>query len=484
MRRRSAPLAIIALLGMRASAATVEGAVFDAESQNALARTKVTLAPLPGNSAPSRSMLANDRGAYAFPDVPPGWYLLRATRTGYELAEYGQQRAGQPGVPFEVRDAPGTAEARQMVMWHQAAIAGSVVDDNGIGIPDWPVSIYSARQPIRRVAETRTDDRGNFRAGELEKGAYLVRSGGGGLEDASTVLPSYYRFGVAVAAAEPVRVRLTETQSGVVIHAVEGQLFELTGNVTGPENRPLRLTLITDTGRRLIANAPGSFTAEGVPPGRVALLVEGVGCAGYRESLVDRNQFLPVQCAPLAPPVVSGVGNETLIARRNDLDGAGPEVFVSPTEPLPPGPWELTVRPALSHYVTAIRESSDASPPALPREGWFAASVGNSPHFEITWSDKPARISGAIHSNGESVAGVPVWLELLNPGAPETALQQWAARADEQGAYAFAGLPPGAYRIASGYEVDFEEPEIRNRAVTLSLEEGAALTQPLVLMPR
>ena len=47
----------------------------------------------------------------------------------------------------------------------------------------------------------------------------------------STLVPSYYKYGTAVTGAEPVRVRLGETQTLVVVHTVEGQLFELSGDV-------------------------------------------------------------------------------------------------------------------------------------------------------------------------------------------------------------------------------------------------------------
>lgn len=476
-----AALAIaICLLAQSVRAATVGGAVFDEETQNPLARTRVTLTPLPGTAAPVLSQLANERGQYSFANVPPGWYLIRSYRIGYAVGEYSQSRPGLPGAPFQVSDAP--SESCQIVMRRQAAITGTIVDDNSIGIAGWPVNVYTARQPIRRIAQGTADDRGNFRIGELEPGSYIVRSGGGGLEDASTLVPSYYRYGTTVLAADPVRVRLGETQAFIVIHTVEGRLFELTGELTAPDNKNVKLTLITDTGRRIVATAGGPFTATGVPPGLAGLLAEGPGCAGYRQIMVDRNMFSRVDCAPLSPPETTGDTDYPLIARRLDLDGPGPEGSLSPGQTLTPGPLEFTVRPGPSHYLVSIRNDGDKSPPPTAIDGWFALDIGNSPRLSITLSAKPASVSGLVTSASQPVIGAPVFLQLVNPEAPELALQSWTVRADPQGNFTFTGLAPGSYRLMSSYDVDFEDPLARSQAVALTLHEGDAITQPLEMI--
>ena len=472
-----------------AMAATVQGVVIDEESKSPLARTRVTLAPLPGNPAPAVSVLANERGVYAFSDVQPGWYLIRAMRTGYATAEYGQARPGRPGMPFEVTgDAPAneTAESRQIVMRHQATITGTILDDNSIGIAGWPVSLYNARAPLRRVAQGTTDDRGNFRIGELDPGAYIVRSGGGGLEDASTLVPTYYKYGTAVATAEPVRVRLGETQGFVVIHTVEGQLFELTGDVAVPadfpRNRPIHLTLITDTGLRPIASVAGPFTAVGVPPGPVELLAEGEACAGYQKLAGDRNMFARVDCLPLTPSAVIGAAETALVARRADLAGPGPEHTLTAGDSLAPGHWEFTMRPDASHYLVGIGNDGDNSPPRAAIDGWFGVDIGNAPRLRVTLSDKPASISGAVTSGGKPVIGAPVYLERLNPDAPEMPLQSWSGRADAQGNFVFQSLASGSYRLMSGFDIDEEDLATLNKAIVVILREGDSINQPLELL--
>ncbi|HVW08135.1 MAG TPA: carboxypeptidase regulatory-like domain-containing protein, partial [Bryobacteraceae bacterium] len=197
------PLAALLALAAALSAATVQGVIFDEETTNPIARSQVTLVPLPGTKAGSVTVLADEHGRYTFSSVAPGWYIVRVSRIGFETGEFGQLRPGLPGKPFEVKDDSPDSELRQILMRRQAAISGSVVDDNSIGIPDWVVSVYTARPPIKRIAEAKTNDRGEFRVGELERGTYIVRAGGGELEDDSTLVPAYYKYGTTLAGAEP-----------------------------------------------------------------------------------------------------------------------------------------------------------------------------------------------------------------------------------------------------------------------------------------
>jgi hypothetical protein len=463
------------LVAHSAVAATVQGFIFDDETQNPLARTHVTLMPLPGSKAAPVSLLANDKGLYAFSGVQPGWYVIRASRTGYETTEWGQLRPGLPGAPLQIRDGnPGDdSNLHQIVMHRQAAIVGSVVDDNQIGIPAWPVEVYTARRPIRRVTQTITDDRGNFRAGELEPGTYIVRSGAGALDETTTLVSSYYKYGTAVSDAEPIRLHVAETQSYAVVHTTEGSLFELTGELIAPDRLPVRLTLITDTGRRVIASGAGPFTAARIPPGTVELVAEGAGCGNYQTLTVDRNMFASITCLPLAAPVVSGAGSFALRARRLDLDGPGVE-----SQTLSPGRWEFTLTPDSRHYLVSIQNDGEtARPPML--DGWFEVNIGNAPRLRVNLSDKPASITGTVTLDGKPVIGAPVFLQLINPDLPEQALQSWEIRADAIGHFEIFSLGPGSYRLMSSYEMTFDDPRARSAAVNLTLSEGESATQTI-----
>jgi hypothetical protein len=229
---RLIPLLLVACAGLalRGQAAVIQGVVLDEESGNSLARAAVSLIPLPGSQGGAISVRSGEHGAFAMNNVSPGWYVLRSTRRGFVPAEVGQLRAGRPGMPFEI-----TPDAKssffQVRMKRLGAVTGTVVDENNVGIPDWPVHIYTARKPVHRISETKTDDRGNFRIGELEAGSYLVRSGAGTLEDDTSLLPTYYKYGTAVETAEAIRVRVAETQPDIVIRPEKGHMIELSGSL-------------------------------------------------------------------------------------------------------------------------------------------------------------------------------------------------------------------------------------------------------------
>jgi hypothetical protein len=469
------------LLAACLNAATVQGVVFDEETANPIARSQVSLLPLPGTQTKSVTVLADDHGRYLFSAVPPGWYIIRVSRIGFETGEFGQLRPGLPGKPFQVKDDPDENELRQILMRRQAAISGSVVDDNSIGIPDWMVSVYTARRPLRRVAEAKTNDRGDFRIGELERGTYIVRAGGGELEDQSTLVPAYYKYGTALSGAEPIFIRLGETATFTVVHAVAGQLFEVSGQVVAPDNRPVGISLISDSGRRGIAAKAGPFLVENIPPGTLGILAEGAGCGSYQKLLVDRNAYARVECNPLTPPVVTGAGAYPVYARRADLDGPGEE-FALHGQTLSPGPWEFTVRPSPDQYLVSIRNQGDATPAPLGQDGWFPVEIGLAPHIEVNLSNQPASISGNVTASSMPVTGAPVFLELFNPGTPELVLRSWRIRADAEGHYVFNSLPPGGYRLMSSYELDYDEPVAREKSATLTLVEGEAAAQPLELL--
>ena len=75
-----------------ACAAVIQGVVLDEESGNPLARTVVSLIPLPGTQAGVVSLRAGERGAFAVTDVRPGWYVLRCCWKGCQQPRQQQAR--------------------------------------------------------------------------------------------------------------------------------------------------------------------------------------------------------------------------------------------------------------------------------------------------------------------------------------------------------------------------------------------------------
>jgi hypothetical protein len=395
-------LLAIYLLALAAHGASIEGVVLDEESGNPLARTIVNLMPLPGvqtnAGAGTISVRADERGAFSLTNVRPGWYILRCTRRGFVPAEAGQLRPGRPGMPFEI--APDAQSSFfQIRMRRLGAVTGSVVDENNVGIPDWPVLIYTARKPVKRIAQVKTDDRGNFRFGELDAGSYVVRSGPDTLDDGTFLSGTFYKFGTALETAEAIPVRIGETQPDVLIRPTKGRPITLSGVFSS--QTAATLTLITDIGRVALASSSGNPApfSVAVEPGLVEFLAEGARCGGYARLFADREmQGIRIACSPLEAPVVSWVMDGprqqfALMMRRVDLDGTGPERSLQ-RGPIAPGHWEMQAQCGNDYYVKSITASG--RPAESSNDGWFEVDIGTSAQIAVTLSNRPASVSGLV----------------------------------------------------------------------------------------
>ncbi len=474
-------LLLLFLLAVCLRAAVVEGVVLDDETGNPLARTLVTLTALPGTNADDTHVRTGARGSFVILSVRPGWYVLRATRRGYVPAEAGQSRPGRPGHAFLVADdrTGGFIEVR---MSRLAAITGTVLDENNLGIPHWTVHLYSAGKPMRHIGQVDTDDRGDYRFGELDAGNYVLRGGPGHFEDATEILATYTRQAVELKDAYPVSVRVGETQKKVVIYPVKGKLFTLGGIFYAPP-RPgfATFTFVTDTGRRQIASGSGDipFRIPAVQPGPIELIVKGqdatgAPCGSYQQLPIDRDlTALSVACNPIFPgsiPVNGATLKSPLIVRRVDLDGAQEAHALKRDELLEPGHWELAV-PRGDYYVVAVRNNGRPVPPSGE---WYPFEATNRLSVGVMLSTRAAKITGVVSSQGQPVGGAPIFLTQSATG------QIWNARSDPQGNYSIGGLGPGNYIIISGFDLDniFDS----RKADSVTTTEGDTTTHPLDLV--
>jgi hypothetical protein len=470
-------------LALTAHAAVVEGVILDEESGNPLARTQVSLIPLPGTLADPTPVRTGPRGSFVILSVLPGWYVLRATRRGYAPTESGQFRPGRPGRAFEVAD-DRASEFREIKMSRLPAITGTVLDENGIGMPRRTVHIYSANKPIRHIGQTDTDDRGNYRIGELDPGSYLLRTAEGHLEDDTPVLATYSRSSVDLGNAVPVTVRYGETAPNINIRPVKGRLLTLSGMFFPLEPGFATLLMITDTGRREVTTSKEAmpFTVTGVQPGTIEFLVKGEDgfgheCGSYSLVIADKDvTALRFACNPLRRTTISVSGpklKSPVQVRRVDLDGALDPHPLGPDENLAPGHWEISV-PRGDYYVQSVR--SLGYPPGSHIGAWWGFDTGsNEARIGIQLSSNAASISGVVSTGGSPVAGAPVFLTQQGSG------ESWNARSDPQGRYTIDGLAPDTYSIISGFDLDLVVGR-RSKIETVSTSEGNITVHNLELV--
>jgi hypothetical protein len=468
-------------LGLTAHAAVVEGVILDEESGNPLARTQVSLIPLPGTMADPTPVRTAARGSFVILNVIPGWYVLRATRRGYAPTESGQLHPGRPGRAFEVADDRASA-FHEIKMSRLPAVTGTVLDENGIGMPRRIVHIYSSGKPIRHIGQTETDDRGNYRIGELEPGSYLLRTAEGHLENETPVLATYTRSAVELGNAVPVTVHYGETAHDINIRPIKGRLLTLGGLFYPLEPGAATLLMITDTGRREVTSSDKArpFSVTAVQPGSVEFLVKGADgfgseCGSYAIVVADKDMpALTYSCNPLGHTIfsISGAALEAPIqVRRVDLDGAFDPHPLARDETLAPGHWEINI-PRGNYYVESVRSSGS---PAAHLGSWWAFDTGNNARIAISLNTRTSTISGVVSGNGDPVAGAPVYVTQQDSG------EFWNVRSDPQGNYQVPNLAPGTYTVVSGFDIDLITPRPQKR-YTVSLPQGSAAVQNLELV--
>jgi hypothetical protein len=132
-------------------------------------------------------------GAFAFADVPPGEYQLTVTVDRYVPYEHGQRIAGGKGTSLTIH-AGERIEDLSLPLTKKGAIAGTVVDQNGIALPNVSIRVSTQTQRPGQTPQfsavgvmkwrgdvgelepftSTTDDQGRYRMENLDPGEYFV----------------------------------------------------------------------------------------------------------------------------------------------------------------------------------------------------------------------------------------------------------------------------------------------------------------------
>jgi len=488
------------LLCCAAHAAIIRGVVLDRSTGRPLARSLVNLRPVEGTGGKPQSVRANRFGQFTF-TVSAGMYLLRASRNGFAPFQYGQKEWKSAGRPMSVeQDGSLYLDIR---LRRYAAISGTLLDENEIGIPDQKVIAYPATQPLRIAASATTDDRGIYRIHGLEPGTYYVRAAAKQLEDGSGLVPTFHKETMAVDQSMTVDVDLDQQADDIDIRPFPGKLFRVSGRViVAPPAPPITVSLISDVGRVQTKTAL-VFDFEQVAPGNYQLIAEGDDPMGrgkfaaYREFPVDNDMELQVPLNPWRETEFRmqdekgnrlDPANAKITARRKDLDGGGHSdvlKLVNDRAALGPGRWEMSVVPPGGYYAVQLGGSSGVPESQSGRaDGWNEVYLRDSGAIWIKLSSHPASIHGLVNASGHDPSpGAPVYLEAFDKDSRKRLGELRTTRTDMRGQYRFNGLAPGLYRILSTFE--YEKPDSDTMeaagARSLTLSESTDTAQDLDL---
>jgi len=471
----------------------IRGVVLDRSTGRPLARSLVTLRPVEGVGGTPQSARANRGGQFTF-TVSAGMYLLRATRDGFAPFQYGQNDWKSAGKPMSMeQDGSLYLDIR---LRRYAAISGTVLDENEIGIPDQKVIAYPARRPLQVAASAITDDRGIYRIHGLEPGTYYVRAAARQLEDGSGLLPTFHKETMVVEESMTVDVDLDQQADDIDIHPLPGKLFRVRGKVIAQPPGPVTVSLISDVGR-VQTTTSGTFVFEQVAPGNYQLIAEADDpysrgkLGAFQEIALENDKEVQVPLNSWRETEFRmqdekgnrlDPGTAKITARRKDPDGGGhPEVLKleNGRAALGPGRWEMSVVPPAGYYPVEITGAGLPDSQSGRADGWNEVVLRGFDAITIKLSSRPASIHGMVSGTGHDPApGAPVYLEAFDKDTGKRLAELRTTRSDLRGQYHFNGLAPGLYRILGTFEYEKPDSDAMEaagaRALTLSEATDAA----------
>src|SRR5688500_17213204 len=158
----------------------IKGKVTTADGGRPIRRVQLSLTS--PDLTEAKSMSTNSQGIFEFTELPPGRYMLSASRAGYLRLSYGQRRPGEAGRPIQLTEGQQVSTA-DFALPRPAALVGRITDEVGDPLPGasiFPVQWKYYRGQRRMVLMpgggtfNRTDDTGGYRISGLEPGEYFV----------------------------------------------------------------------------------------------------------------------------------------------------------------------------------------------------------------------------------------------------------------------------------------------------------------------
>ena len=129
-------------------------------------------------AAASMPVVTDGEGRFIFRDLAKGTHTLRAIRSGYATASYGQTSPDRPGRQLALEEGERRLDV-ELRMWKLAAIGGTVLDEAGDPVVGVLVRTFrrtwvGGRRRLSSSGTATTDDRGHYRIFTLVPGEYVV----------------------------------------------------------------------------------------------------------------------------------------------------------------------------------------------------------------------------------------------------------------------------------------------------------------------
>ncbi|HEY3930166.1 MAG TPA: carboxypeptidase-like regulatory domain-containing protein [Candidatus Koribacter sp.] len=230
------------------------------------------------------SVVTDRNGAFLFPHLPQGEYILGIRKTGFHGFRGQNSRTWEESMNFTL--APGQQLTDlDIAMEPGAVITGKVTDEDGDPMAFVQLSalkwVYANHhRQLRPQGMATTDDQGNYRIFNLAPGRYIVRASTTmeGVNSKQRYLPDYFPDTNSPLNATPIVVRAGD-ETSADFRMARGQAAKITGHVAGLTAGAqvqvyLHNTVDDAIGGRASGTSVdrnGNFTLDGVLPGDYVL---------------------------------------------------------------------------------------------------------------------------------------------------------------------------------------------------------------------
>jgi hypothetical protein len=475
---------VLALFAARA--AEIAGRIIDAQTGDPIARAHVAIHVAPAGGPSADLAISSDvSGAFNVSNLPSGSCQVSGEKPGYLASTLPVVLSTDPkAVPVVLR------------LTRQAVITGSVVDENGVGVPLAfvqilrSVAVNGARQ-IQPANDARADETGEFRMFGLTPGRYYVGANASGRRARDSIKLAYapilYPGVTDINAAQLIDLQSGREESitirlpSVPAHVVGGQVVPAGGFVPSlllrpqePDRFPMPLNTQSDWDQKT-----GTFKISGVPAGAYILesatQIDGRQRRAMKTVEVGDTDVEGILLEPGSLPEITGrvtlegyaaarsvVSSIMLQAARN---GGGAQIEEDGSfrfTYLPPDSYRIVVVPTGSSYVRSIRQGGRD----IRDEGLVISELPPDP-IEIDLGSHGATIGGAI-AVPNSDPPTPVVIALFRRVNQRVVLEKQAYvnglatfSTGGMGRFMMQGVAPGDYVLfawAADAQIEYAEP--------------------------
>jgi hypothetical protein len=139
-----------------------------------------------------------------------------------------------------------------------------------------------------------------------------------------------------------------------------------------------------------------------------------------------------------------------------------------------PGRWEVAIKPGTTYCAVGFEPHESAG----RADGWneFLLPPGLQTAVRFVLPFSPAAIGGTVkNANGDTVAGVPVFVEPYDLDPRKRLEPVRSTSTDSNGRYEIGGLAAGVYRLLASFDYQMPEPAQMDaaNAKTVRVEDGS-----------